>query len=162
MGFGAPAIPPLLVGTPDGLFVTDNPYADITGDDGVPEIALGRLPAVSEEELLGYIEKVKAYEAGGDWEKRALFAADKPEAGADFPADSDRMSDLFPMDFTLNRIYLNEISLNDGRQAFVERINTGVAYVNFIGHGGIDLIGNHRLFSANEMVQLNNVDRAPW
>jgi uncharacterized repeat protein (TIGR01451 family) len=161
MGFGAPVIQPLLVGTPDGLFITDNPYADITGNDGVPEIFLGRVPVVSEEELLGYIEKVKAYEAGGEWENRALFAADVPDGGADFPANSDTVADSFPPDFMLDRVYLDEMSLADGRQAFVESLNNGTAYVNFIGHGGINLIGNKRLFSTDDMGQLSNAGKTP-
>ena len=39
LGLGGNLVPPLMVGTPSGLFASDNRLADLVGDDGVPEIA---------------------------------------------------------------------------------------------------------------------------
>ncbi len=46
-GFGDNLVPTLLVGSPDGLVASDVAFADLSGDDGIPEIALGRLPVVT-------------------------------------------------------------------------------------------------------------------
>jgi len=56
---------------------TDNPYADLD-DDGVPELAIGRLTAQSVEELAGIVKKILAYEDSrdfGPWRARINFVA---------------------------------------------------------------------------------------
>lgn len=49
---------------------TDTPYADLDGD-GVPDLAVGRIPAHSAEELAAVLRKVIRYEQSehGSWEK---------------------------------------------------------------------------------------------
>jgi hypothetical protein len=56
---------------------TDNPYADLD-DDGVPELAIGRLTANSEQELGAIVKKILAYEDShdfGPWRARINFVA---------------------------------------------------------------------------------------
>jgi hypothetical protein len=56
---------------------TDNPYADLD-DDGVPELAIGRLTAHSEQELAAIVKKILAYEDShdfGPWRARINFVA---------------------------------------------------------------------------------------
>jgi hypothetical protein len=56
---------------------TDNPYGDLDGD-GIPEVAVGRIPASSLGEALSYVEKVRRHENAreiGPWNRRmALYA----------------------------------------------------------------------------------------
>ena len=56
---------PLFAATPLGLYASDNRLADVSGDDGVPEFMIGRIPVLSNEELRNFIDKLQAYEAGG-------------------------------------------------------------------------------------------------
>jgi hypothetical protein len=68
--------------TPRGLFASDNLYADVKGNDSMPEMAIGRLPVIDAIELNQVTAKLIAYEAGsGDWTRAVTFAAD--------PRDSD-------------------------------------------------------------------------
>ncbi|HZZ27477.1 MAG TPA: C25 family cysteine peptidase, partial [Pirellulales bacterium] len=56
---------------------TDNPYADLN-DDGVPEIAIGRLTAHTPQELSVVIKKILRYEDSqdfGPWRARINFVA---------------------------------------------------------------------------------------
>lgn len=57
---------------------TDNPYADMD-DDGIPDLALGRIPAMTDAEVDGIRAKVQRYESSykvGPWNRRIhLFAA---------------------------------------------------------------------------------------
>jgi hypothetical protein len=59
-------------------FVTDNPYADLDGD-GIPDLALGRIPAHTDAEADGIRAKVERYESTyrvGPWNRRIhLFGA---------------------------------------------------------------------------------------
>ena len=162
MGFGDSNIPPLLTATPEGLFVTDNLYADVSGDDGIPEFSIGRIPVVNAEEFSNYTSKVIGYEsAGGNWRSQALLAADIPDAGGNFPASSEEVAGLFPDEFAIDRIYLDAVPLATARADFLADINEGRAFVNFIGHGGLTLIGNNNLFSIDKITQLQNDDRLP-
>ncbi len=80
---------PMLVTTPYGLASSDVALADVDGDDGVPEFAIGRIPASTEAELTAYLGKLDAYElASGPWVGRALFLADNGDNGGDFGVDS--------------------------------------------------------------------------
>ncbi len=54
----------LLVDRGGSLFPSDARFADTQGDDGVPEIAVGRVPALSAAELTDYLRKLEAYERG--------------------------------------------------------------------------------------------------
>jgi len=168
MGYGDCLIPPLVAATPEGLIVTDNLYADATGNDLIPEISLGRIPVISAEEFSDYTAKVIGFEsAAGAWTSQALLAADSPDAGGNFPGSSDNVSKLFPASFTLEKIYLNEapyldaVPPTEARADFLAGINEGRAYVNFTGHGGMTLLGNTNLFSVDDIAQLHNGSHLP-
>lgn len=56
----------------EATIATDGPYGDTSGD-GVPDLAVGRIPADSAEELAAVVNKILRYErqaAQGDWQKR--------------------------------------------------------------------------------------------
>jgi hypothetical protein len=155
-------VPPLMASAADHLYISDNMFADVTGNDGVPELAVGRIPAASAEELSGYIDKIIGYEsATGSWTSRALFAADPIDAGGNFAATSDSVAAALPASVAVDRIYLDTMPAAAARAEFLSGLNDGRAYVNFFGHGGITLIGGASLLSIDSLGQLANGDRLP-
>lgn len=50
----------------DKFIATDNPYADVDGDE-VPDVAVARIPADSQEQLQHVLERVIAYETNPDY-----------------------------------------------------------------------------------------------
>ena len=74
-------IPPLMIATPAGLFASDAPFADVTGDR-VPEMAVGRLPVRNGAELARVTRKIKAYEGGGGWKNRIMMVAHASWSGS--------------------------------------------------------------------------------
>jgi hypothetical protein len=61
----------------DADFASDNPYADLD-DDGVPDLAVGRMSARRPEELTTIVKKILAYEDSrdfGPWRTRINFVA---------------------------------------------------------------------------------------
>jgi hypothetical protein len=52
LGYGDNLLPVLMVATPHGLFASDNRFVDVVGNDGVPEMAIGRLPVATSSELI--------------------------------------------------------------------------------------------------------------
>jgi hypothetical protein len=164
-GYGDNMVPPLMVGTPYGLVPSDNRFVDVEGDDGVPEMAIGRLPVVTEEELKVYVGKVLAYESsGGQWTQRVLMVADDPDNGVNFPADSDDVAALLPAAYTAEKVYLSEHTMAEGHQLTLDGINNGAVVMNYIGHGGLNCLAQQGwlgLLLTSDMASLTNSDKLP-
>ena len=162
LGNGDSIVPTLLTPTPEGLFPSDNLYADVSGNDWVPEMAFGRLPVIDPAELEAVIAKIIAYEAGsGDWEQRVTLSADAPDGGGNFPAASDALTALMPLDYELERIHLDELAPDQAKARMLGGINAGRAFVNFYGHGGFIGLGNSNLLTVLDVPALVNAERLP-
>ena len=84
-GNGDSMVPPLMVDSDFGLTPSDVVLADTKNGDGVPEVAIGRLPAIDEDGLRAQIDKIRDYEADeGAWRESVLFAADQGDEAGDF------------------------------------------------------------------------------
>jgi uncharacterized repeat protein (TIGR01451 family) len=166
-GYDDNLMPSMIVSTPEGLFPSDNWFVDVSGSDGVPEMAIGRLPAVTEEELLSMIDKIIAFEAGSgsEWKNNILMLADNSDNGGNFSDDSDDIATWVPADYSLTKIYLSELSISEARQQFFDNINSGSLLVNYIGHSGYDRIADEGLLLANDLSgndpHLSNKGRLP-
>jgi len=163
LGYGDNLVPPRLMATPNGLFASDNWFADVVGDDGVPEIAIGRLPVMTAAELQDYIDKVSTYESStGQWTNRVLMLADNPDEAGDFPQDSKYLASLFPAGYTVETIHLPDFStVEQARQKVIQGINNGAVLVNYIGHAGLDRLANEKLLWTGDVPILQNWDRLP-
>ena len=106
----------------------DHRLVDLADDDGVPEVAIGRLPVLTSEELLAYVQKVAACEAaaGAGWSDRVfLVADDNPYGLGDFRQESDSMAALLPPTAVVERLYLAEQPAAVVRQRLVAGIGEG-------------------------------------
>jgi hypothetical protein len=144
LGAGGNLIPPAMVATPYGLATSDNHLADVNGDH-VPEMAIGRLPVLTPEELQAVISKIKAFEntAGN----RAILLADHPDEGGDFTSDSEEIATLFPSTYTLQKVYLANLSFDVARTMLSTYLNGGSVFFNYIGHGSLDSLSKTGIFA---------------
>ncbi len=147
-------IPVVMKSTPFGLFASDGALADFN-NDGVPEMAIGRIPALSNDEVFDFVAKLSTYRSAQGVD-HALFAADDPDAAGDFPANSNMMASLMPANQQIHSVNLNQHSLKDARDLFVQHIESGVDYVNYIGHGGLDRYAEEGLFVDDDAAGLTN------
>jgi len=162
LGHGDAIVPTLLTPTPQGLFPSDNLYADVVGNDWLPEMAIGRLPVIDAAELAAVAAKIAAYEqSSGDWQRRMVVAADFPDLGGDFPRDSDFVAGLVPANYALERIHLDETLPADAREQMLTAFATGRAFVNFFGHSGHTSLGNTDLINVLDVPKLGNGERLP-
>jgi hypothetical protein len=161
--YGDNLLPPLMASTPHGLFASDNQFADVVGNDGVPEMAVGRLPVATPDELDAFIDKITAYETGGgDWTNRILMLADNPDDGGNFPSDSDDVAGLLPSnEYEANKIYLSEHSTEEARTLVLNGINNGALLVNYIGHAGLDRLAQEGMLLSSDVESLGNGNRLP-
>lgn len=163
LGQGDNLVPTPLASTPWGLAASDVRLADLTGDDGRPEIALGRLPVVTSQQLLDYVEKVQTHEgaASGPWQRRVLMVADDADDAGAFPADSDWVATLIPADHQVDKVYLGAVDPAAARQTILDVLNQGAVLYNYVGHAGSDHLAEESIFSSASVASLTNADRLP-
>ena len=119
-------MPPLLVSTGYGLFCSDSAYGDVNGD-GQPEIAVGRLPVKTGDQLLGLINKIKAYEAQPAAAKaQSLLVADAPDSAGNFADAIQQVGATLAGSYSNNVIQCaSQSDLSALRQAIQSSLNTG-------------------------------------
>jgi hypothetical protein len=166
LGLGGNLIPPLMVQSPGGLFASDNRLADVAGEDGVPEMAIGRIPVSTAAELDAYVDKVIAYEngdgsPGADWVNRAVLLADAPDRGADFSAVSERLAGLLPSGYDSERIYLSQTPFPQARSQLFQALAQGASLISYVGHGGLDRLTAEGLLASADVPGLSNRDHLP-
>ena len=162
LGHGGNLVPPVMVSTPSGLFASDTALTDLNGDR-VPDIPVGRVPAVTAAELDAYAAKVEAYESstGGDWTGRAVWAADKPDGAADFAVDAESLVSRLPEGYTADRVYLTPGTIDATRAQLLTDLQNGAGVMNYVGHGGIDRLSAEGLLVAADAAALTNAERLP-
>jgi hypothetical protein len=148
-GFRDNLVPPLLTGTPDGVFASDRRFA--------PGLPIGRLPAVTNAELEGMVQKIASYEtSGGNWAKRVLVVADNADGDGDFPADSDDIAALLPASYKATKVYLGPSGIAAAREMLFAGLNDGAVLANYIGHAGMDRWAHEGLLKVSDVNGLSN------
>jgi hypothetical protein len=163
LGLSSNLLPALLVTTEEGLAPADAGFADFDGD-GLPSMAIGRIPAVTAEDLRAYVDKIAAYESapGGDWTARALLVADDPDHAGDFPAASTALAGALAPGFGISRIDVPGTGPIDPSRALLQdALRQGQGLVNYVGHGGLDRLESSGLLLTSDVPALGNAPRLP-
>jgi hypothetical protein len=165
-GLGSNLVPTVFVPTADGMAAADSMLADLSGT-GVPAVAIGRIPAVSAQELGAYVDKIAAYEATstGAWSRSALLVADDGDFAGDFAASSEMLGGRLGAGFGASRLYLSSgatASEVEAKRAELQAaLRAGQGLVNYVGHGGFDRLANEGLLTTGDVSGLGNGNRLP-
>ncbi|MFH0795140.1 MAG: C25 family cysteine peptidase, partial [bacterium] len=147
-------------------------YSLLTPDDPLPDITVGRISANTLDELDGVIAKIKNYETTshrGDWASRSVFVLDDE---LDFPPiatgmiaggihDGIRAFKVEAKNFAYSnfwRVWQRKRSLG-ATKAILDALDEGCLTLNYIGHGGPNLLSSERLLHLSDLRNLNNQDR---
>lgn len=162
MGTEDNLVPPMLITTPWGLFASDNWFVDFD-NDLVPELPLGRLPVMTNEELADMVDKIIAYEsvAAGDWQKNMLMAADNRDSGGNFAGSSDQLAGHVPVTYNIMKAYLDNGTIAETRASLISGFNRGSAFMSYFGHAGLDRMANEGLLTTADVELLTNGGRQP-
>ena len=161
-GLGDNLLPALLTAQPGSLFPTDALYGDVEGDDGSPEIVVGRIPALTNAEAADYLAKLQAYEALGDtsWNHRVLGVADTADSAGDFQSDLDRQMALVGFGYESLRLNLDEqADVATGRSVLFDALAAGVGLMHYGGHGAIHRLADESLLTSADVAGLGTADR---
>ncbi len=148
-----------------GETAADNRYACLSGEDTVPDMHLGRLPANTAAQAQVMVDKIIAYESSppaGEWRLRSLFVADNADDAGDFAALSDALIPAYyPSPYQAGRVYFGithpyENPSVIAHNAIVTNTNAGQLLINYIGHGGPGLWASERLLNITQVGQLSN------
>jgi hypothetical protein len=162
LGYGDNLVPVILSRTPEGLFAADKEFGDVTGKNGLPEIAIGRLPAVTNAELQSLIDKIKSYESSqGAWTETALMIADNTDNAGDFATGSNSLAGL-AAGYRAEKIYLADpAQAADVRARIVAAFHSGAALANYCGHAGLFQLAQENIFDVAAAAALDNGDQLP-
>lgn len=146
-----------------GLTGSDVPLAqlDDADDDPWPDLALGRVPARSPEQVQIFVEKTLAYEnapPAESWGKRVLAIADGQESS--FKSEAQTFLDNFPPPYQTT-LLAPKAGATEPAGQIQAAIEEGVFLTGYFGHGSLKMWGKDRLFTIENAAELNNAERLP-
>lgn len=132
---------------------SDEALADFN-DDGLSEIAVGRIAARSGQDVTQAFNKTTTFELGvSQWMNRGtLFAYDMPN-GYDFQTLSERLSEQLPPAMTSTFVGRMQA---DAHNELIAAMNTGKYIVNYSGHGSTGFWSANAFFNSNDALALTN------
>jgi hypothetical protein len=153
-----------------GETATDEWYVTVSGDDAVPDLYIGRLPAASAAEAAIMVDKIVAYETAANtkgWEKDVLLVADNQDEDWEtvFETMNNKAAALLPDGMNPPfEGYLRVYQENgwDLNAELVDAISAGALVVNYAGHGSYNTWANERILDSGDMASLANIGRLPF
>ena len=139
---------------------TDDYFAWMEGYDYVNDFAVGRMPFDNSKKFSQIIEDIIHFEtSGGIWKNTFLMAADdelRPETYDSWQhtEDAEYLIETKIPDYVFKeKIYLSEYELlgnekPEAREDFIAKLNAGVAFSVFFGHGEANQIAQEHLFNS--------------
>lgn len=141
-------VPPMMVRTRYLWTASDPLYASVNGDDLLPDLAIGRLPAATLEEARWMVEKILAYEmTGASTAAPVVLVTDDPDPAGNFEADAEEIATRLPGSREVKKIYLGRLGVTAARSAVAEAFDEGAFLMSYVGHGGIHLWADENLFN---------------
>jgi len=169
LGHGDSLVPSLMADTTtSGLAASDVSLMDTAGNDGVPDVAVGRIPVLTGAQLSANVAKVKRYEAStGAWRSQMLLAADNADSAGDFPSNSEALVPLLPTSLHVQRAYIGPITFAAARTSILNALDKGALLVNYLGHGGVDQLAQSGagsgagVLNTSDVAGLAHIDQLP-
>ncbi len=156
-------LPPMLVQMPAGVCASDGLLAD-TGGDALPDVAIGRLPALTAADLTAMVDKIKAYELGigSEWQSQLVLAADNADAAGQYLEANARLASLVEAPYSVvERIELDVMEFGQARTNLLDWFNAGAGFINYIGHGDIRNLAAEKLLQDADVAGMVNAERPP-
>ncbi len=125
--------------------------------DGIPEIAIGRLPVRTKAQAQTVVSKIVGYDsAERSSTKRAFLIADA-DGSIDFNGAIARLGGFFPTSFTIDTARRSDgPSDAQVRARILAGLNQGPTVVDYFGHGAEDLWSAAGLFASKDAENLHN------
>ncbi|MCG6926034.1 MAG: DUF2341 domain-containing protein [Acidobacteria bacterium] len=154
-------VPPYMVKDAYMWTVSDPAYASVNGDDLLPDLALGRLPAQTLEQAETLVQKVLAWELGGfDLSGRAVLVADNADAAGDFEGEARHTAGLLP-GREVEQILVSRLG-RGARLAIGAAFDRGASLMSYFGHGSTAIWASENVFNVRDVPGLAAQDQQPF
>lgn len=167
----------------------DDFFVSVSGDDSSPDLAIGRFPVQTADEMKNVVEKIINYETSPIWQPNQDYSLDDWRNSITMVADdvyhnyenqnetmhtrdAENIIEYYiPDSFNKEKIYLidypaiREPSTSGFRkpaatEALLKRINSGTLILNYIGHGAPDIWADERLLlESRDIDRIQNSER---
>jgi hypothetical protein len=143
------------------LWTASDPWlAAVNGDDAIPDLAIGRLSAGSLAEAEAAVQKILAFEAGGQrLDGNAVLVADNPDKAGDFEANANDIASLLG-GRKVDRIFLTQLG-STTRSAVLGAFDAGASLVSYVGHGSQSLWASESILRSIDVPLLKPQPRQP-
>ena len=115
---------------------SDTAYSDVNGD-GLPDVALGRLPVRDSAELAAYIGKIGSFSAATTTVPAATFVTDPTDPH--FAAISANVAAILPKAAQVANVTWQEGNADAARAQLVSKWQSGQRIINYVGHSNGDV-----------------------
>jgi hypothetical protein len=142
---------------------SDPALAAVNGDDALPDLALGRLPATTVEQALAMVGKVLDWEdQGNSLEGRVALVADNPDLAGDFEANVRDIEGSFLAGRDTTSILLGRLPNRDvARTQILDSFDQGLSLISYVGHGGGALWAGENILNSWDAASLQAQPRQP-
>ena len=149
-------VPTKLIDTAFLETASDDWFADFDGD-GIPSLAVGRLPVHTQEEADTVVAKIVGYEQAAGHQREAVVVADKSD-DFDFEGLSNTVADLLPAALSVREVFRGQSDDAATRTELLSSLNAGPLLVNYAGHGSVS-VWRGDIFTSDDAAQLSNGSR---
>ena len=157
----ASPLPALWLRTSYLVTASDPALAAVNGEDALPDLAIGRLPARTPEEAELLVAKLIAWEdSGQDLSGRALLVADNPDTAGDFEADIRDVAESFLAGREVQLAHVRELGAAT-RPAILDAFNSGLSLAGYVGHGGAAVWASENVLNSWDTASLVEQSRQP-
>jgi MYXO-CTERM domain-containing protein len=126
-------VPTKLVDAADMETSSDDWFADL-GGDGMPDLAIGRLPVHTAAEAKAVVDKILGYGGKDELPRGGLFVTDQQATDLDFEgasaASAASVADLMPVESYMRAA---------GTPGLMAKLRAGPFLVNYFGHGSVEV-----------------------
>jgi hypothetical protein len=166
-----------------GAVASDYPFSLIAGNDELPDLFVGRLPARTPSEVAAITNKIIEYEQNAPkaaWRNQALFISGNDRStfelqsqfGNKYPAFRSQNSRIIESILPASHSAFRLNTVLDTTKAFdpnfgsttdlIDRWDNGLFMINFMGHGGGYIWADAGLMQLSDVDRLNNKGKYPF
>jgi uncharacterized repeat protein (TIGR01451 family) len=163
LGFGyLDFVPTKIIVTQELKTASDDWFSDFN-NTGFAQIATGRLPARSPSDAQIMAGKIVGYETGqpGSWTNDSMVVADVDDPGVNFTRAAQSVQNALPLNMNVTGVFTTTVGTGTARQQILSGMNAGQLFVNYNGHGSVQIWGS-TLFDETAASTLTNGSRLPF
>ena len=141
--------------------VSDPLLAAVNGEDAVPDLAIGRLPATTLEQAETLVQKLLAWEDSGQGLRgAAALVADDPDLAGDFEANVTDIAQSFLADRKPQLLLVSRLGA-ETRPAILDSLDAGLSFLSYVGHGGAAVWASENVWNSWDATSLQAQSQQP-